>query len=141
MSPSEACSTSIFFNSTPRQYAAAVGATLFALLIAAAMMPVAGGYTAYLVLPAAVAFSAVYLCTADSVRRSLRLLSRCLACATGSLTLPVPSASLTAHNQLASSRLWSCRESSWPLEKKPPQPESAEPISGKPGRAPRRAHR
>src|SRR5258708_38045783 len=60
MSPAEAFSTSIFFNGTPRQYAAAVGATSFALLIAAAMMPVAGGYTVYLVLPAAVAFSAVY---------------------------------------------------------------------------------
>lgn len=60
MSPAEAVSTSVFFNSTPKQYAAAVGATLFALLFAAAMMPVAGGYMVYLVLPAAVAFSAVY---------------------------------------------------------------------------------
>src|SRR5260370_34176961 len=66
MSPSEAFA-SIFFNSTPRQYAAAVGATLFALLIAAAMMPVAGGYTVYLVLPAAVAFSAVYCGLGPSV--------------------------------------------------------------------------
>jgi K+-sensing histidine kinase KdpD len=67
MSPAEAFSTSIFFNSTPRQYAAAVGATLFALLIAAAMMPVAAGYTVYLVLPAAVAFSAVYCGLGPSV--------------------------------------------------------------------------
>ena len=60
MSPTEAFSTSLFFNRRPRQYAAAVGATFFALLIAAAMMPVAGGYAVYLVLPAAVAFAAVY---------------------------------------------------------------------------------
>jgi signal transduction histidine kinase len=67
MSPAEAFSTSVFFNSTPKQYAAAVGATLFALLIAAAMMPVAGGYMVYLVLPAAVAFSAVYCGLGPSV--------------------------------------------------------------------------
>jgi K+-sensing histidine kinase KdpD len=67
MSPTEAFSTSIFFHSTPRPYAAAVGATLFALLIAAAMIPVAGGYAVYLVLPAAVAFSAVYCGLGPSV--------------------------------------------------------------------------
>src|SRR6266481_5748984 len=67
MSPAEAFSTSIFFDSTARQYAAAIAATLFALLIAAAMMPVSGGYMVYLVLPAAVAFSAVYCGLGPSV--------------------------------------------------------------------------
>src|ERR1700722_18076945 len=60
MSPAEAFSTSVFFNTRPRKYAAAVAAAILALLIAAAVMPVAGGYRVYLVLPAAVAFSAVY---------------------------------------------------------------------------------
>src|SRR5438552_13318374 len=58
MVPAETFSASIFFNSTPRRYAFALAATLFALLIAAATRPLAGGDVVYLVLAAAVAFSA-----------------------------------------------------------------------------------
>ncbi len=67
MSPAEAFSTPIFFNSTPKRYAFALAATLFALLIAVAMTPLAGGYVVYLVLAAAVAFSASYCGLAPSV--------------------------------------------------------------------------
>jgi signal transduction histidine kinase len=66
MGSAEAFSTSLFF-STPRRYSAALAATLLALLIAGAIMPLAGGYTVYLVLPAAVAFSAAYCGLAQSV--------------------------------------------------------------------------
>jgi signal transduction histidine kinase len=67
MSPAESFSTSIFFNSAPRRYAFALAATLFALLIATAAAPLVGGYVVYLVLPAAVAFSAAYCGLAPSV--------------------------------------------------------------------------
>ena len=45
-------------NNAPRQYAASLAATLFALLVAAAITPPADAYVVYLVLSAAVAFSA-----------------------------------------------------------------------------------
>ena len=67
MSPGESFSTSIFFDSTPRRYAFALAATLFALLIATAIAPLAGGQVVYLVLPAAMAFSAAYCGLAPSV--------------------------------------------------------------------------
>src|ERR1700747_827444 len=67
MSPGESFSTSIFFDSTPRRYAFALAATLFALLIATAIAPLAGGQVVYLVLPAAVAFSAAYCGLAPSI--------------------------------------------------------------------------
>jgi signal transduction histidine kinase len=67
MSPAQFFSTSIFFNSTPRRYAFALAATLFALLIATAIAPLAGGQVVYLVLPAAVAFSAAYCGLAPAV--------------------------------------------------------------------------
>jgi signal transduction histidine kinase len=67
MSPAEAFSTSIFFNSTPKRYALALAATLFALLLSAAVAPLAGSYVVYLVLLAAVTFSAAYCGPAPSV--------------------------------------------------------------------------
>ncbi len=57
MSSARAFSTPIF-NSTPGQYAVAPAVALFALLLAGAMTPLAGGNVVYLVLSAAVAFSA-----------------------------------------------------------------------------------
>jgi len=57
MSSARAFSTPIF-NSTPGQYADAPAVALFALLLAGAMTPLAGGNVVYPVLSAAVAFSA-----------------------------------------------------------------------------------
>ena len=60
MSSAEDFSTPVYFASTPKRYVFAVAATLLALLIAGATMPSGGHYMAYLVLLAAVAFSAAY---------------------------------------------------------------------------------
>jgi signal transduction histidine kinase len=60
MSSAESLSTSIFLDSTPKRFAFALAASLFALLIAVPMTPFVGGYMVYPVVLAAVAFSAAY---------------------------------------------------------------------------------
>jgi signal transduction histidine kinase len=60
MSSAGSFSTSLFFDSAPRRFGFALAATLFALLIAAAMTPLVGEYVVYFVEFAAVAFSAAY---------------------------------------------------------------------------------
>jgi signal transduction histidine kinase len=60
MSSAEVFSTPVYFDSTPRRYAFALAATLFALLIAVPITPLVGGYAVYLFVLAAVAFSASY---------------------------------------------------------------------------------
>src|SRR6266566_6352236 len=54
---------------------------------------------------------------ADSDPQSSRLPSHFLACATGSLTPPIPSAFLISHNHLASSHSYWYQALSWPSEK------------------------
>ena len=67
MSSAEDFSTSVYFDSTPKRYVFAIAPTLLALLIAGATMPSGGRYMAYLVLLAAVAFSAAYCGLGPSV--------------------------------------------------------------------------
>jgi len=67
MSSAEDFSTPVYFDSTPKRYVFAIAATLLALLIAGVTMPSGGRYMAYLVLLAAIAFSAAYCGLAPSV--------------------------------------------------------------------------
>ena len=67
MSSAESFSTPVFFDSPPKRFAFALAATLLALLIADAVAPLVGGYTVYLVVLAAVAFSAAYCGLISSV--------------------------------------------------------------------------
>jgi signal transduction histidine kinase len=60
MSSAEDFSTSVYFDTNPKRYAFAIAAALLALLVAGATMPAGGRYMVYLVLLAAVAFSAAY---------------------------------------------------------------------------------
>lgn len=60
MSSAQDFSNPVYLDSNPKKYALAIAATLFALLIAGATMPAGGRYMVYLVLLAAMAFSATY---------------------------------------------------------------------------------
>jgi signal transduction histidine kinase len=60
MSSAEDFSTPVYLDTNPKKYAFAIAATLLALLIAGATMPAGGRYIVYLILLAAVAFSAAY---------------------------------------------------------------------------------
>ena len=67
MSSAEDFSTPVYFDSTSKRYVFAIAATLLALLIAGVTMPSGGRYMAYLVLLAAMAFSAAYCGLGPSV--------------------------------------------------------------------------
>jgi signal transduction histidine kinase len=60
MSSAKDFSTPIYFETNPKRYAFAIAAALLALLIAGSTMPSGGRYMVYLVLLAAMTFSATY---------------------------------------------------------------------------------